>query len=374
MNYLLGKGPQPGAYSLVQEGGYPELKGMMTWSINTDKSCENSYAFVDLYDQLFNEVPQIKISNPDTIILTQEHGGIILVELKHDVFSTPINPNDWNATNLPQGVQIDSVILMNDTLAKMVLGGSSAPGTEQFHVDNVTITAAAQTFVHSSKPLSKAYGVRLTSLGYFIPTRIEAENFHDMLGSEIRPTSDTDNNTKLGGGTTGAYSTYTILVPETKKYTLDFRYATAMNNKADYSILVDGLEIIRDTLSGTGGWDSFKTITHEIELPEGKHEFSIYINLGWYGLNWFEIKEGGLNTEQLKMTPIILHPNPVSNVLHFEKEVEGTITVMNLIGEVTHQFNIAGNKVNVSRFPSGIYHLIIRTQNGNSYFGRFIKR
>jgi hypothetical protein len=70
----------------------------------------------------------------------------------------------------------------------------------------------------------------------------------------------------------------------------------------------------------------------------------------------------------------MLHPNPVSDVLHFEKEVEGTITIMNLIGEVTHQFNIAGDKVNVSRFPSGIYHLIIRTQNGNSYLGRFIKR
>ena len=96
--------------------------------------------------------------------------------------------------------------------------------------------------------MSKNFGVELTSPGYFLPARIEAENFHHMVGSEIRPTDDIDNDIKLGGGNSGAYSDYNIIVPETKTYTLDFRYATPMNNKADYSILVDSVEILRDTL------------------------------------------------------------------------------------------------------------------------------
>ena len=37
MEYLLGEGPQAGSYALVQAGGYPDLRGMMTWSINWDK-------------------------------------------------------------------------------------------------------------------------------------------------------------------------------------------------------------------------------------------------------------------------------------------------------------------------------------------------
>jgi|GEM_PF-301752 len=45
MNYLLGKGPKPGSYTLQQPGGYPTLEGMMGWSINYDKICSNdSYA------------------------------------------------------------------------------------------------------------------------------------------------------------------------------------------------------------------------------------------------------------------------------------------------------------------------------------------
>ena len=65
MRYLLGKGPQPGEYSLLQDGGYPDLGGMMTWSINIDENCEDSYSFVKLYDQLFNGVPYLKLSNPE---------------------------------------------------------------------------------------------------------------------------------------------------------------------------------------------------------------------------------------------------------------------------------------------------------------------
>lgn len=34
IKYLRGNGPKPGNYTLVQSGGYPNLRGMMTWSIN----------------------------------------------------------------------------------------------------------------------------------------------------------------------------------------------------------------------------------------------------------------------------------------------------------------------------------------------------
>jgi len=55
MDYLLGNGPQPGTYPLLSAGGYPNLGGMMTWSINWDavSNCENAYQFANNYQGIF---------------------------------------------------------------------------------------------------------------------------------------------------------------------------------------------------------------------------------------------------------------------------------------------------------------------------------
>ena len=53
MDYLLGKGPKPGSYTLEQAGGYPTLEGMMDWSINYDKFCSNDSYAVN-FDNIFD--------------------------------------------------------------------------------------------------------------------------------------------------------------------------------------------------------------------------------------------------------------------------------------------------------------------------------
>lgn len=55
MDYLMGNGNQPGAYALANATGYPDLRGMMTWSINWDavSSCGSSDEFAQLYQDIF---------------------------------------------------------------------------------------------------------------------------------------------------------------------------------------------------------------------------------------------------------------------------------------------------------------------------------
>jgi len=379
MRYLMGEGNQPGNYTLIKEGGYPDIRGMMTWSLNTDHTCEEDpLSFVNLYDLLFNDISYLNISNPDSIIITEEDGGIILVEVEKDSFVTDINPIHWTVSNLPNGVSVGSVLYVNDTTVKIILKGNSNPGAEQFNIYDVTVNTLPEAFLNSKKPLSKNFGIELTSPGYFLPTRIEAENFHHMVGSEIRPTDDTDNDIKLGGGNAGAYSDYKIIVPETKTYTLDFRYATPMNNKADYSILVDSVEILRDTLErtvgGWMGWDTFKTISHNIQLSKGKHTLRIYINTPWYGLNWFEIKEGALGYKELNLNPITLYPNPITNVLRFQKNINGTIQIVDITGKTVYNSIINSNNLDASHFSPGVYQVIIEELKGTLYHGKFVKK
>lgn len=62
INYLMGYGPQPGSYALAQTSGYPDLGGMMTWSINWDKvaTCNsNAYEYAQNFDAVFNPL-QVK--------------------------------------------------------------------------------------------------------------------------------------------------------------------------------------------------------------------------------------------------------------------------------------------------------------------------
>lgn len=55
INYLRGNGPQPGAYTLSQTGGYPAIRGMMTWSVNWDATgtCASVYQFAENFGQIF---------------------------------------------------------------------------------------------------------------------------------------------------------------------------------------------------------------------------------------------------------------------------------------------------------------------------------
>jgi chitinase len=64
IKYLKGVGPKPGSYTLQQSGGYPTLKGLMTWSINWDafSSCGGVYEFATAYQSLFTTITDVDIS------------------------------------------------------------------------------------------------------------------------------------------------------------------------------------------------------------------------------------------------------------------------------------------------------------------------
>ena len=65
INYLLGNGPAPGTYTLQNTNAYPNLSGMMTWSINWDavNTCESAYNYASNYEQIFMVPTSTKIDN-----------------------------------------------------------------------------------------------------------------------------------------------------------------------------------------------------------------------------------------------------------------------------------------------------------------------
>lgn len=69
MQYLLGKGSKPGNYTLAQNGGYPDVRGMMTWSVNWDAVPRNGnkYQYANGYSHLFAP-PTLPL--PDKVVLS----------------------------------------------------------------------------------------------------------------------------------------------------------------------------------------------------------------------------------------------------------------------------------------------------------------
>ena len=55
INYLRGDGPAPGSYVLQNVNAYPNIRGMMTWSINWDavNTCESAYNYANNFEDIF---------------------------------------------------------------------------------------------------------------------------------------------------------------------------------------------------------------------------------------------------------------------------------------------------------------------------------
>jgi len=78
LNYLLGLGSKVGSYTLKENGGYPELRGLMTWSINNDAkaNCAGEYEYAQVFEDVFYP------------LITSE---VELSQTSFDVFPNPLN-------------------------------------------------------------------------------------------------------------------------------------------------------------------------------------------------------------------------------------------------------------------------------------------
>lgn len=66
LEYIMGKGNKPGSYILSKTGGYSDLRGMTTWSINWDavNTCGTTYEFAQNFERIFKKQVNVeKISN-----------------------------------------------------------------------------------------------------------------------------------------------------------------------------------------------------------------------------------------------------------------------------------------------------------------------
>ena len=127
-----------------------------------------------------------------------------------------------------------------------------------------------------------------------VPGIIEAENFTAMNGIDVELTSDEGEGENIGFIDAGDWWEYTLDINSAGSYNIEYRLAS-YSGSAGFNLLLDGVQIASQTVTETGSWQSWVTITGEeiLDLPAGEHTLRVNAVGGGFNFNWIKLELTG---------------------------------------------------------------------------------
>ncbi len=127
-----------------------------------------------------------------------------------------------------------------------------------------------------------------------MPLTIQAENYTSMLGVQTEATTDTDGGLNVGyidALDSMSYTNLDVMIVAAGNYKVTYRVAS-LNGGGSFTIGEAGSTTVYDTISvpQTGGWQIWTNVERIINLPAGKHNFTINALVGGFNLNWFKLE------------------------------------------------------------------------------------
>ncbi len=201
--------------------------------------------------------------------------------------------------------------------------------------------------------------------------KIEAEDYSVMSGIQTENTSDTGGGLNVGWIDAGDWlSFHDIDIPANGSYTISYRVAS-QNGGGQLQFEQAGGSPVYGTLNinATGGWQTWTTISHTVNLNAGVQDFGISAPAGGWNLNWFEIaSNSGARVENetyefVQETPeIAVYPVPAGNTLYVNG-LNKSYNMLNIYGLDGRKFmsqSVAGEsylQLDISTLESGVYLL-----------------
>ena len=124
---------------------------------------------------------------------------------------------------------------------------------------------------------------------FSVPGTIEAELYAAMSG--IQTEASTDSGGGTGGGRnigyvdTGDWLEYNIDVQTPGSYLIEYRVASQPGSSG-FATLVDGVEVDRQSVPNTGGWQNWVTLSATIDLQAGEQKLRINAVGPSWNMNW----------------------------------------------------------------------------------------
>ncbi|MBP1965354.1 carbohydrate-binding protein [Paenibacillus aceris] len=120
-----------------------------------------------------------------------------------------------------------------------------------------------------------------------IPATIEAEDYVNMSGIQTENSSEGGKN--VGYIDPGDWMDYSIIVPSTGTYKVNYRVSVNSGKTGSVNFLVDGVSQKITSLPSTGGWQNWATVSDTVSLSQGAHTVRLQVVNGGWNFNKFEL-------------------------------------------------------------------------------------
>jgi len=178
-----------------------------------------------------------------------------------------------------------------------------------------------------------------------------------------------------------------VSIPTTGTYLIEYRVASGGTGGTISADLNAGTtQLGNTTIPGTGGWQTWTTVSKSVTLNAGTYNFGIYAQTSGYNINWVRITKQGSAREAVAAAPALsaagseqvldVFPNPVVDklYLHAEKALDGSAySIVNAYGKPMLSGSLGRGAVDVAALPAGVYTLRIVTADRQTITRRFVK-
>nr|BAO65801.1 cellulase [uncultured bacterium] len=140
----------------------------------------------------------------------------------------------------------------------------------------------------------KVESVDNTNPGTVIAT-LQAEDFSQQQGTQTENTTDAGGGKNVGYIDAGDWLSYAgtpVNIPGSGSYVVEYRVAS-QSGGGSLTFEEAGGSPAYGTLAipSTGGWQTWTTVKHTINLSAGSHKFGIKVNAGGWNINWIRISK-----------------------------------------------------------------------------------
>jgi len=221
-----------------------------------------------------------------------------------------------------------SIVDKAEGSAALVAGASATGGWTQLTASGALAKSITQGWpaitgvvssVAASSQVATSRSSTATSAGNQTSITIQAEAYTAMSGIQTETTQDTGGGSNVGYTDTGDWMSYAAVnLPCSGTYTVEYRVASGTSGGKITLQQSSGSPVYGAvTVAGTGGWQNWTTVSHDVTLPAGNQSFAIAVTQGGWNLNWFRLtpKCGvGASSTAASGTPPSSTPSSLSSV------------------------------------------------------------
>lgn len=308
--------------------------------------------------RFLNPAPVSSVSFGFIFGKTQSDDQLILT-LNKAATSVEFNPQDLQLKVNGTAVEITHLVIHPANAQQLLLTTSAT-----LHYGDVISLSYTGTGIQSGEqtlaPFDNQLIQNMLPHRFVVPVRVQAEDFDYNNGFQLEDCTDINGGKNIGFANNGDYVDYNIFVPEAGQHKLTFRLASIYSNGRISLRIGEGSNftaLATLAVNNTGGWQTWKSQTIDVNLPAGNTTFRLYSTAGEYNINWFEFNGFTDIPETNQLHKLELFPNPSDGSFYVKTELRNgqplNLNLKDVAGRTVASSTLQGEGEVVSQIDCG---------------------